>query len=73
MTKRADSGNPRIDPSCLNARLQPTARDRAAVGCKPMLARDIIVNSAFHRTRAHAFYERLGYAGTGLRMVKTLA
>ena len=36
-------------------------------------ARDIIVNSAFHRTRAHAFYERLGYIGTGVRMVKTLA
>ena len=36
-------------------------------------ARDIIVNSAFHRTRAHAFYERLGYVGTGVRMVKTLA
>ena len=36
-------------------------------------ARDIVVNSAFHRTRAHAFYERLGYVGTGVRMVKTLA
>ena len=36
-------------------------------------ARDIIVNSAFHRTRAHAFYERLGYVGTGVRLVKTLA
>jgi GNAT superfamily N-acetyltransferase len=35
-------------------------------------ARDIIVNSAFHRTRAHAFYERLGYVGTGVRLVKTL-
>jgi GNAT superfamily N-acetyltransferase len=35
-------------------------------------ARDIVVNSAFHRARAHAFYERLGYVGTGVRMVKTL-
>jgi GNAT superfamily N-acetyltransferase len=35
-------------------------------------ARDIIVNSAFRRTRAHAFYERLGYAGTGVRLVKRL-
>jgi GNAT superfamily N-acetyltransferase len=32
-------------------------------------AHDIIVNSAFHRSRAHAFYERLGYAGTGVRLV----
>jgi GNAT superfamily N-acetyltransferase len=35
-------------------------------------ARDIVVNSAFHRARAHAFYERCGYARTGLRLVKTL-
>ena len=35
-------------------------------------AHDVVVNSAFHRTRAHAFYERLGYVGTGVRMVKTL-
>ena len=25
------------------------------------------------RTRVHAFYERLGYVGTGVRMVKTLS
>jgi GNAT superfamily N-acetyltransferase len=34
--------------------------------------RDIVVNSALHRSHAHDFYERRGYARTGFRFVKTL-
>jgi GNAT superfamily N-acetyltransferase len=35
-------------------------------------ARDVVVNSAFHRSEAHGFYERRHYARTGLRFVKQL-
>jgi hypothetical protein len=30
------------------------------------------INTAHHRSEAHAFYEHLGYRSTGLRLVKTL-
>jgi GNAT superfamily N-acetyltransferase len=36
-------------------------------------ANRISVLSAFHRTRAHAFYERIGYVRNGFRLTKTLA
>ena len=32
----------------------------------------IIVNSGSHRTDAHRFYARMGYAETGVRFIKTL-
>jgi GNAT superfamily N-acetyltransferase len=35
-------------------------------------AREVFVNSAFHRTEAHGFYERRGYSRTGFRFVKPL-
>jgi GNAT superfamily N-acetyltransferase len=35
-------------------------------------ARDIVVNSALHRSDAHGFYERRRYARTGFRFVKQL-
>jgi len=35
-------------------------------------AREVIVNSALHRSEAHGFYERRHYARTGLRFVKQL-
>jgi GNAT superfamily N-acetyltransferase len=33
-------------------------------------AREVFVNSGFHRGEAHAFYERCGYSRTGFRFVK---
>jgi hypothetical protein len=33
----------------------------------------VAVTTALHRADAHAFYERLGYAFTGRRYVKTLS
>ena len=36
-------------------------------------ARDVVVNSASHRTTAHGFYERRRYERTGFRFVKQLA
>jgi len=36
-------------------------------------AHDIIVNSAFHRTRAHAFYERSGLPYSGRRFSRSLS
>jgi N-acetylglutamate synthase-like GNAT family acetyltransferase len=35
-------------------------------------AKKVVVNSALHRADAHAFYEKLGYARTGLRFGKDL-
>jgi GNAT superfamily N-acetyltransferase len=35
-------------------------------------AQTIVAHSGRHRTEAHAFYERVGYAVTGLRFVKEL-
>jgi GNAT superfamily N-acetyltransferase len=35
-------------------------------------AGDVVLTSALHRGRAHAFYERCGYARTGLRFFKQL-
>ncbi len=35
-------------------------------------ARAVVLNSAEHRSDAHAFYERLGYEDTGRRYVKAL-
>lgn len=35
-------------------------------------AKRIAVMSAFHRTRAHAFYERIGYVKNGFRLTKHL-
>jgi len=32
----------------------------------------IVLNSGDHRHDAHAFYEQLGYASTGLRFIKRL-
>jgi GNAT superfamily N-acetyltransferase len=35
-------------------------------------AREVFVNSAFHRGDAHRFYERCGYSRTGFRFAKPL-
>lgn len=35
-------------------------------------AREVFVNSGFHRGDAHSFYERCGYSRTGFRFVKRL-
>jgi GNAT superfamily N-acetyltransferase len=35
-------------------------------------AREVFVNSGFHRGDAHGFYERCGYSRTGFRFVKRL-
>jgi GNAT superfamily N-acetyltransferase len=35
-------------------------------------AREVFVNSGFHRGDAHGFYERCGYSRTGFRFVKLL-
>jgi ribosomal protein S18 acetylase RimI-like enzyme len=35
-------------------------------------ARQIVLTSATHRTRAHRFYERHGYVHTGVRLAKPL-
>jgi GNAT superfamily N-acetyltransferase len=35
-------------------------------------ARDVFVNSGLHRSDAHGFYQRRGYARTGFRFVKQL-
>ena len=35
-------------------------------------AREVFVNSGFHRDDAHVFYERCGYSRTGFRFVKRL-
>jgi GNAT superfamily N-acetyltransferase len=36
-------------------------------------AGDVVVTSGLQRSRAHAFYERCGYARTGIRFVKQLS
>ena len=35
-------------------------------------AREVVVNSGLHRRDAHEFYERSGYARTGVRFVKPI-
>ena len=36
-------------------------------------ARELFLNSGFHRPEAHAFYERCGYSRTGFRFTKQLS
>ena len=52
----------------VGAELVAALQQRAA----SMGAKKIVVNSALHRADAHAFYEKLGYARTGLRFGKEL-
>ena len=52
----------------MGAELVGALEQRAA----SMEAKKIVVNSAMHRADAHAFYEKLGYARTGLRFGKEL-
>ena len=52
----------------VGAELVAAMQQRAA----SMGAKKIVVNSALHRAAAHAFYEKLGYARTGLRFGRDL-
>ena len=47
--------------------------DEAEAWARAQGCRRIIVTTALHRTGAHAFYERIGYAHTGRRYGKDFA
>ena len=47
--------------------------DQAEAWARAQGCRRIIVTTALHRTGAHAFYERIGYAHTGRRYGKDFA